>query len=261
MQADLPVEVRDLIYHHMWDKSTITSFPDLSRVAGGAACVDEICDCDIPHGTPTLPHFIKPDFMGKITAREIVRALYEGFHFTKEHLTVRLPNYLQRAVMEDVFQVGLVPGSHLRSLILRIKLDRLRKPRSFRVPTKPRPADKVYTQRAMFKGLLKPLLYIQCKANFELHITLFQRNVRVAVIQEVLEALTDVRQALQNRHARVKIYWEYRGNWYGGNNTRPEVSSIREMDDYFAVPRKAWKDSAVRFLIEVSVLSPYDKLY
>jgi hypothetical protein len=260
MQAHLPIEVRDLIYHHLWDKTTIAFFPDLSMVASGTSCVDEVCVCTSPHEPPALPHFVKLDFVGKITAREIVRALYQAFHFTKTHLTVRLPIHLKHAVTKDVFQVGLVASSHLRSLVLRIKLDWLRKSRFRGEPTKILPAHKVYTEKDMLKEWLKPLLYIQCKANFELQVNLFQRNIRVAVIEEVLEALTDVRQALQNRHARVKIDWVYRGYWRYGRNNRPRVSLVRDMDDFFFMQRRAWKNDVVHFLVEASTFTRRDKL-
>jgi hypothetical protein len=64
MQARLPPEMRDLVYHHLWDKSTITSFPGLSMAAGGASCIDDVCHCSVPHKSLRLPHFIMPDFMG-----------------------------------------------------------------------------------------------------------------------------------------------------------------------------------------------------
>jgi hypothetical protein len=222
-------------------------------VAGGGSCIDDFCHCAIPHKNLVLPHFVKPEFMGKATAHEIVRALYEAFQSTGKHLTWRLPEYIKPAVSKDVFRVGLNPGSHLRSLVVRIKLDRLRKAGQRFLPAKFRQVDKEYTSKDKLKEWLKALLYIQRKAMFELRIALFQRNIRVAVIQEVLGVLKDTRQTLQNRRVQVTVDWIYRNYWKHGREGRSEPSLVRNMDDYFTLPRKTWKVNMMTFLYAVSI--------
>jgi hypothetical protein len=246
--------MRDLVYHHLWDKSTITSFPGLSMVAGGASCIDDVCHCSVPHKNLRLPHFVMPDFMGKATAREIVRALYEAFQYTEEHLIVRVPEYIKSTVTKDVFRVGLSPGSHLRSLVVRIKLDRIRSPHPRYLPWNPHIVNKRYTEKDMLKKWLKTLLYIQGKARFELRVVLFQRNIRVAVIDEVLEVMDDTRQALLNRHVKVTVDWIYRGYWTRGKKACSGQSLVRNMDDYFTLARKTWKVNLMTFLYTVSML-------
>jgi hypothetical protein len=259
IQARLPAEMRDLVYHHLWDKATITSSPGLSMVASGASCINNVCDCAIPHEDLVLPHFVKPDFMGKPTAREIVRALYEAFQSTEEHLSIRLPEYIKSAVTKDVFRVGLNPASHLRSLVVRIKLDRVRSLYSRYLPLDVRVVDKRYTEKGMLKEWLKALLYIQSKARLELRIVLFQRNVRVAVIEEVLEVLKDTRQALQNRHVKITVDWTYRGYWKDGKKAYSEQPLVRNMDECFTLPRKTWRLNMFTFLYSVSILKIRDE--
>jgi hypothetical protein len=38
LQARLPVEMRNLVYHYLWDRDTIVGYPDLARLAGGSKC-------------------------------------------------------------------------------------------------------------------------------------------------------------------------------------------------------------------------------
>jgi hypothetical protein len=238
------------------DKGTITSYLDLSMVAGGTKCPDNVCRCNVPHSNPLLPHFVKIEYMGRYTTSEIVRALYEAFHTRDEPLTVRRPELIKSAVSRDMFRVGIYPGLHLRSLVLRIKLDRLRKQFQPHVPTsvcQHSQAEKIYTERDELQSWLKALLYIKYKAKFELHVTLFQRNVRVAVMEEVLTSLGDIRQALLDRHAEVSVDWTYHGHWSRGKNQDTEDSVCVDMDGFFYLPRKAWKMDTMQFLIMVSI--------
>ncbi|KAH3919598.1 hypothetical protein HBI56_028800 [Parastagonospora nodorum] len=130
------------------------------------------------------------------------------------------------AVLKDVFQVGLDPGEHLRSLVLRLKLDRLRKRRPMQISGPVLPGDKVYTEETELKAWLKALLYIEHKENFILEILLFQRNIRIGVVEEVLMALTTVWEVLHSRGGRVAIDWVYRGHWHGGV-TRDAVEPLQ----------------------------------
>jgi hypothetical protein len=113
----------------------------------------------------------------------------------------------------------------------------------------------MYTEKDVLTEWLMALLYIKCKANFELRIVLLQRNVRIAVIEEVLETIPGVRQTLQSRHAKVKIDWTYRGNWSNGKNCSPQNSLVTEMDDFYVLPRKTWKMNMMQFLIQVGTVT------
>jgi hypothetical protein len=258
MHARLPIELRNLVYLYLWDKDTITAYPDVALVAGGAKCLDDRCDCDRPHNVPVLlPHFIKPEYMGHSTIQGIVRALYEAFHSRDEPLTVRGPEHLDAALSGDVFRVGLNAALHIRSLVLRIKLDRLRMPcpqKTSAAAYKGTRNEKRYTTGTLFRWWLDALLCIKHIAKFELRVLLLQRNIRVAVIEEVLEDLAAVRETLHSQGADVKIDWIYRGTWHHGNNLDPDNVLCRNMDGFFELPRKAWNISMMRFLVQVSVL-------
>jgi hypothetical protein len=248
MQKRLPVEMRNIIYHHLWDKATITTFPDLSRVAGGSKCLKIHCTCARSHEVPRLPHFVKPEFMGRDTAREIVRALYDAFHTRDEPLTIRAPEHIKLVISKDVFQLDLDPGLHLRSLVLRIKLDRLRLPRTHHAlqhklssTCQHTDAEKIYTKGPELRAWLKELKRIEYKDKFELRISLFQRNFRVAVMEEVLLQLTHIRRYLQARKMEVTIDWEYRGNWEKGIESDAEYDLCHDMDNFYTLPRNEWR--------------------
>ncbi|KAF2822875.1 hypothetical protein CC86DRAFT_409651 [Ophiobolus disseminans] len=237
MQACLPVEMRNLVYYYLWDKATIIAYPDLMRVAGGTRCVDECA-------TLALPHFVKLDFMGMTTARETVRALYDAFHLRGEHVLVRHPKHIETAVTKDVFGVGLDPGLHLKSLTVRIKLDKLRTARTPHILTKicrHTQSDKIYTQKDELKEWLKALLYIRHKAEFELRIDLFQRDVRLTVIEEVLIALMEILQAFETWNASVATK---------GFLDSDAEDVIKDVDDYYASPQGTWKMNIRQYLVQ-----------
>jgi hypothetical protein len=135
LQARLPAEIRAHIYNFLLDKDTTIAYPDLSKVATGTKCIDHPYRCNHPHKITVLPHFVNQDFVGAITSREVVRALYDAFHSKDGHLTVRLPEHIKSVIAKDRFHVGLDPGLYLRSLVLRFKLDRLRRRRLPHIPT------------------------------------------------------------------------------------------------------------------------------
>jgi hypothetical protein len=258
MQARLPAEMRNLVYHYLWDTDTLNAYPDVSRVAGGAKCLDDHCRCDWSHDNSVLPHFVKTEYMGRNTTQEIIRALYEAFHFRNRPLTVRLPEHIKSAVSQDMFRVGIDPGLHLRSLVIRIKLDRLRiekpPPHVLTDACRHIKEEKTYTKGEELQSWLKALLYIKCKAKFELRIELLQRNVRLSVIEEVLRVLAEARKIMQDRQAEVKVEWIYRGHWIQGKNTDwPGDFLSIFVDDFYYLPQKTWRTNVMHFLIMVGI--------
>jgi hypothetical protein len=258
MQARLPAEMRNRVYHYLWDTDTLNAYPDVPRVAGGAKCLDDHCRCDWSHSSPILPHFVKTEYMGCTTVQEIVRALYEALHSRNIPLTVRLPEHIKSAVSQDMFRVGIDPSLHLRSLVIRIKLDRLRIEKLLRhVPTnacRHTKIEKTYTKGVELQSWLKALLYIKYRAKFELRIELMQRNIRLSVVEEVLTVLAEARKIMQDRHAEIKVHWIYRGHWIRGKNTDwPGDILSMVVDDFYYLPRKTWRMNMMHFLIMVGI--------
>jgi hypothetical protein len=245
MQRRLPVELRNFVYKFLWDADTFAAFPDLLKVAGGSRCVDD------GRSTLTLPHFIDPKFVGLTTAREIVRALYDAVHLTGRMIIIRRPEHIKAAVTKDIFCVGLDPCVHLRSLIVRIDLDRLRTSRPLHKLSgtcQHTAADKIYTKKNELKEWLRALLYIKHKSSFELFVELYQRNVRVAVVEEVLDVLGEVRRAMKARDADFFVDWNYRGEWLGAGWDDPLDYDV---DDFYVLPRRTWKQNMLGFLVSV----------
>jgi hypothetical protein len=243
------------------------SVADVARVAGGAKCLDGRCRREWSHNSPVLPHLVKIEYMGRTAAQEIVRALYEAFHSRNMPLTVRMPQHIKSAVSQDTFRVGIDPGLHLRSLIIRIRLDRPRKPKRLHCESiddyEHTQVERIYTEVEKLQPWLKALLYVKCKAKFELQIELLQRNIRVSIIEEALLALADVRKTMQDRHAEVTIDWIYLGNLIRGqSNDEAGYIVSRCVDDFYCLSRRLWRATMGLFLIAVGVVGNFSwKIY
>ncbi|KAL5120827.1 hypothetical protein ACEQ8H_001308 [Pleosporales sp. CAS-2024a] len=235
MQARFPVELRTMVYTYLWDRGTILAFPDLSKVAGGSKRLENA----------RLPHFVNAEFMGLPTARETIRVLYDAMYAIGMSVVVRLPEQLMAAVSKDVFQVGLDPREQLRSLHIRLKLDRLRKPRQMTPPLPINHEQTNYIRETELKAWLKTLLGVKHRKNFDLHITLYQRNIRIAVIEEVLTALTSIRKSIISQGGNVDIGWIYRGEWKDGVNNELDddwdEGCAWEMNDFFRMEPHIWR--------------------
>lgn len=248
MQRRLPVELRNMIYGYIWEKSMIARFPDLDSVVGGSRCVD-----DGRRPTLSLPHFVDPEFVGLATAREIVRSLYDAIHFTGRTIIVRRPEQIKTAVTKDGFCVGLDPSVHLRSITVHIDVDRLRTPRpthELSANCQHTPADKVYTKRNELKAWLRGLLYIKHKSGFDLFVDLYQRNIRIAIIEEILDVFGEVHRAMETRGAEVFVGWFYHGKT-DGIDWDSDDEPCWDLDDFYLLPRRVWKQNMLGYLLEV----------
>lgn len=174
-----------------------------------------------------------------------MRALYDAFHTEANGPIVRAPEHIKSAVSKDMFQVGLDPGLHLRSLDLRIKLDKLRLPRVHHVPTsncQHADVERVYTNGPQLKTWLNALKCIEYRAGFGLNIFPFQRNIRLAVLEEVLSHVAGIRRFLQARKIAFTIDWVYRGQWDKGTESKAAVYDVVDtMDIFYDLPRKDWR--------------------
>ena len=234
-----------MVYQFLWDSDTFAAFPDLTKVAGGSRSVDD------GRSALTLPHFIDPKFIGLTTARKIVRALYDAFYMTGPMITIQRPEHITAAVTKDVFGVGIDPFVHLRSLKVRIDVDRLRTSRpkhKLSSTCQHTVADKVYTKQNELREWLKALLYFKHKSKFQIFVDLYQHNIRIAVVEEVLDVIAEVRGAMKARGAAFFVDWTYRDEGWG---TQWEDLITFEVEDFFVLPRMIWKLRMGKYLFEV----------
>jgi hypothetical protein len=149
MQERLPMELRDMIYAHLWDEDTIWKYQSAMTIPA----VTRPCEQASPEWqdftcrqlanepvAPTLsscsshaqqPFFVKPGYVGEQSAREVVEAWYRAAS------KVNLENWsnlslkgAESLICQDAFYVGLDPATVLRKLSLKIDVTKaiLREP-------------------------------------------------------------------------------------------------------------------------------------
>ncbi|KAI4609439.1 uncharacterized protein J4E87_011047 [Alternaria ethzedia] len=110
MQERLPVEIREMIYAQIWSVEYLHSTRQPRQQSGPPGHSDPRCHT----------HVARPDFMGKETALEMVRAWYEAAAtLTPDTFTIPdTQESIQQTVCEDRFKVGLDPATVLRTLTI-----------------------------------------------------------------------------------------------------------------------------------------------
>lgn len=101
------------------------------------------------------------------------------------------------------------------------------------------------------KRRFRCLLDVVYKGNFLLTVEFRQRNVRLDVLEEALEAFPCVYQDLSEADAHIDVCWSY---WtYDPNDFRPSFYPIqRVVTDFYETPRHLWKHKMSEFLHGVS---------
>ncbi|KAI4647571.1 uncharacterized protein J4E78_008886 [Alternaria triticimaculans] len=110
MQGLLPIELREMIYAQIWNVEYLNSARQPRQQSGPPGHCDPRCHT----------HVVRPDFMGKETALEIVRAWYEtAATLTPDTFTISdIRESIKQTICEDLCQVGLDPATVLRTLTI-----------------------------------------------------------------------------------------------------------------------------------------------
>ncbi|KAF1849194.1 uncharacterized protein K460DRAFT_365107 [Cucurbitaria berberidis CBS 394.84] len=279
IQTRLPPEVRDMIYHHLWnidprrsfpntiarsqirssrdhteftwDSDTITLYPSLagfarSTVRGDKNDIRQLCERSF------LPHYICEEYVGPTTATEVVLSMYKAFG-TAGFLLCQ-SHRIERVLTEDCFDVGLDPLSAIRQLTVHCKMDRYRTP----PPKHPlffgcnhKISELAYVRKKALKADFGPLLDVKKKSGFKLHILLIQRVVRIDVLAEFIETLSEIYEAFCKNGACVTVSWTYRGHWHPNQMIPDEDLVIKDITTFFDMPREVWAYNMSRFLQKV----------
>lgn len=235
IQINLPRELRDMVYDYLWDRDTRHASFELHAIMRGEFCPDQahllhLCD---HHG---LPHFLSPNYVGPQAALEVAEALYKTD--SAEMINVQSPKQLDRVLTRDSFMVGLQPATVLRNLDLWCKLDDYRTPKlshSQSSKCKHATSDANYIEATRLTADINTLFQVKDKKNFYLSIEFLQRNVRLAVLAEVLETIRHVRNAFVTAGGEVNFTWEYCSNSDAG------YPVIWNVNNYFDIPRSEWE--------------------
>jgi hypothetical protein len=122
-QNQLPRELRDFIYSHLWTPEVVKAlnYQDhlaTTNVLYGILHNDpdrQICHCERPN---SIPPFAQAKFVGHRFAREAVQWLFNNCPFTLTS-SYQVPKF----VLQDVFHVGLTPSvTSIRQLTLNFEL-------------------------------------------------------------------------------------------------------------------------------------------
>jgi hypothetical protein len=216
----LPRELRDLVYDDIWTKEYIRE------------------SCDIMVGTlqrtrsDRLPHFVLPQFVGLMIARELVEAWYRLAPGVLKPFNTHCPQDIQTLVDHDAFDIGLNPATVLRELDIGLDIDSFASSSGdFGIDTQP-----------IINGL-KHLLKIEMKNGFRLRIQLLQQRVRLNLWKQCFTMLKPTLQAFETESSNVSVTWGYHNEdfWRKPLATYDLTGIIRRYD-------YDWKETATKWL-------------
>ncbi|EMD95190.1 hypothetical protein COCC4DRAFT_27172 [Bipolaris maydis ATCC 48331] len=241
LQDRLPREVRDMIYKHLWhydpDRTsphlmarqhvkqhytftcpycppdTIAMFPRLLDIAQSMYRAED-GDLKQMFDQSTLPHYLSPDYVGVLTAHEIGVSFYQSLN--EENLLQCQSSRIGSVLQNDSFHLGLPTMELIRSLTVHCNVDRYRTPPpNHSLSSKCRHS---LNETALVRSdlLIKDfcsLLEIKKKKGFNLHIIMYQRYIRLNVLEEAIEVLQPMLKSLVQDGSSLTMSWTYRGHW------------------------------------------------
>lgn len=215
----LPRELRDTVYSYIWsDDYLVTTHTAMAAVirTGGIH-------------SQTIPHVVDVNYVCAEIAREVVEAYYRRAPslFALARLCpfqARCPEVIENILCDDSFGVGIDPAKELRALRIVLNLDDLNKPSNIEVDVEGiQPSPELLSTLAM-------------KKDFDLHIELVQRRIRLKLWPAYIRILRPILLALEKEDARVQIVWSHH-MWHRPPIQRDfeEISSTRT--------RRTWNNS------------------
>lgn len=253
IQASLPPEVRDIIYDYllddnMWNEHQYSLQAVMSAVppdVGHCRCLTHA------HGLPRVPHYLFEEYMGSEASREVVAKVYRSVWFKEQTvygIAVELPNLLH----QDIFGAGFDPISCITSLSILCSIDKHRRPRVRKCSNETcqhTPYERHYIQREELRSDFDQLTGVLANKDFRcLEVTFMQRNVRIDVLEEALEAFKPTYHAFKKAGIEMCIRWEY--SVLDCKLERHDHS--RYLSKFFSDSRSAWKRRMYEFLRQVS---------
>ena len=255
MQATLPPEVRNIVYGYLLDDDMWTKHGnDIQAVGSMVSPHIGHCRCMYHgQGRPRVPHFLLPEYTGGPTSLEIVEKLY-GDDWFKDQTFYGETIGLQHLVHQDAFGAGYDPASRIRNLNITCNVDRHRQSPN-RCAQKSlcdhNPYERRYIGQDNLKSEFDHLLGLARNKDFRcLEVTFIQRNVRIDVLEEALEAFADVYKMFRAAGTVMRIQWMYR--------CIPSLGAPhdhrRNVGKFYSEPRLRWKYRMLQFLEKVGIV-------
>lgn len=250
MQTYLPRELRDMVYGFVWDDTEKLKWEDTfyEVLTGSNTRRRQLCNCMKKPPTTLRPHYLNPEFLGPTTALEMVETVYRDLGSCTFWFSADLPELIKGVVCNDAFKVDFDPSYYIRSMRVECKIDRYRSYRSHHKKTdrcQHKPAERQYIKQHILRSHFADLLKIKRKDGFRLFISLVQRNIRVAVLKEVLAAIKDVVVEFRKAGAVVTVAWLYKADDIGGSDIFWD-----DMSGYYENPQE-WQQEMMEVLAVV----------
>lgn len=263
-QARLPRELRDMIHAHLWmAKDMVEKYEGLMSAitVKHSSCVKHsalIVYRALVRGFP----FIDKNYVGSTTAYEAVDAMCRALLLFagKNPLTVRLDDVPY--ICDDPFNISHNGASAIRQLKIVCKIDRYRTRNKCRARASctHTASERAYTYRENIRHELAPLLQVAKKRNFQLGLLFIQRNIRLGVLSEVLDAFSEVYWAFETARANVTMTWQYADKSFNGPVTWGPNSTLtyethklaRDVKPLFEMHRSNWSAETLLDFRDVS---------
>ena len=257
MQATLHPEIRAMVYDHLVDEDMWQKYHDhfmavtsvLDPEIGHCCCMHQV------HGLPRLPHFFYPHYVGYETARELIEKVYNSKWF--ENMTLYgVSTGLRSLLHADPFGAGFDISPFVRSVNVVCFVDQYRTPQACNSWDISRdtcrrshtPYARRYLDREEIELDFNNLLGLEKNKGFHsLEITFVQRNVRIDVLEEALEAFSKVYHAFRASGCALRVEWKYLSPMCGDLLHMHK----RNLGKFFTDTRYTWKHRMLQFLEKV----------
>lgn len=283
MQTRLSREIRDMVYGYLWyfhpDRTsphqmgrlhlrqhytftcaddmpdTIENFPLLLDITQSLFHVND-GNLKVFFDNGLVPHYLSSDYIGALTAHEVGVSLYH--HLNKADLLQCESHHIKSMFEKDDFHVGLPMMDLIRSLTIHCKVDRYRTPppdHKLSPKCNHSLSETAQICRERLRQDFSVLTDIKTNSAFKLHIILYQRNIRLSVLEEAVDTLGTIFQKFQQDRASLRVTWTYRGHWQNARGPPCHKLVNCDITDYLGEPNgplgAAWMFDLIDVLDEV----------
>lgn len=242
LQTKLSLELRDMIYTNLWTTPEIMETCERVLKANKSS-IHSKYPITIYWTLSQRIHFIDKHYVSSTTTLETVNAMYRMLPSLESPLTTDLADLPH--ICRDPFGVGHCATYALRQLKIICKVDRYRIKNKCESRKRKQcthtACERAYTYQEYIRRQLEPMLRVAQKRNFHLELLFIQRNIRLGVLSEVLEAFIDVYRAFETAGANVTVIWQYASKTFKTavpwNRDCKTCKLARDIEPFFEIHR------------------------
>ncbi|PSN59747.1 hypothetical protein BS50DRAFT_640693 [Corynespora cassiicola Philippines] len=235
MRDMLPREIRDMVYHQLWNNPTYSFTSQFDGFINQLPCSERPCQClRYIKGVPMLD----PAYVGLEIAQEAAEALYKA-HPAK-FLTATRASKIKPVLTQDIFHIGFVPLTMAREMNIELQLD---------YSLRGYGDEKPYLTSCL-KEDFDHLLKIPNKSGFKLRIHLTMRYIRLKVLDEMLSIITPIYIEFRRSNAIVDVDFAYEAAGRMHTCIHHNHSVQKNLNDYFISDPEEWRQEMIAYLTE-----------